>query len=348
MQIIDPDDELSKVVEVQKSLPPTGYIPIELSTKGKLGVPKKIHVRNFKTAEMIDISLFSGDILSEKIISVLNDLIYEDVNVGDWPDKCVLELLITVYVNFFTPTIPGVIFPWDESDLEYLKTKGMEDKIETLKSGKWKPETDISLTKIKINPIPDNVRSQATVSKKDKEGNIIIKAKFLSYPRYGDSLTIKKLMDGKFEESDKQYSDIRGQVEVRERMIERGDVHIPEIDNKKYIEWKTYEVNKAIFVAKATQAMYLTHFNGKDLKSASISEKIKIMDDPLFDMNIANAIEKSYSTLNFGIDPEIEVMNPITGKPCKRRFSFRIMDVLQALRSSDVDGYDICYDEENE
>ena len=36
---------------------PEGYIEVKLSTKGKVGAPSVVHVRNFKVSEIISLSL---------------------------------------------------------------------------------------------------------------------------------------------------------------------------------------------------------------------------------------------------------------------------------------------------
>ena len=74
-------------------------------------------------------------------------------------------------------------------------------------------------------------------------------------------------------------------------------------------------------------------------------EKIKVLDNPEFDIKIGRVIEQQYKKLNFGIDPIIKVKNPFTGLICDRRFSFRIVDILSAIQSYRVDGYDIVYDD---
>jgi hypothetical protein len=66
--------------------------------------------------------------------------------------------------------------------------------------------------------------------------------------------------------------------------------------------------------------------------------------DPQFDITITNKLNKHYGSLDFGIDPDVEVLNPITNEKCTRRFQFRFNDILQAIRAFDADGYDISYD----
>lgn len=350
-KIIDIDDEaitekLKDLKPLHKNLPPVGYIPIELSTQGKLGVPKTIHVRNFHTSELLDLSLFTEDMLPERVIAVLNALIYEDVNVGDWPDKAITELLIRIYVNFFTPIIPEARFPWNQEDIDYLKSKGRDADVDRLMKGVWKPTTVVDLRKVNIINISDKVKSFITIKKKRTDGSVF-SAKFLSYPRYGDSLTVKKFIEETYEERDKAWADLKKRLELKDRMLsEYRDVAlIPTITPKEYTEWQIYEAQKAVFISRVIQALNLVGYEDIDLSNTSLGDRLEYTSKPEFDSSADKKIEKHYDSLVFGLDPEVEIKNPITEATCTRRFSFRVVDIIQTLRQAEPDGYDIVYDD---
>lgn len=345
MTIQDADDlDLSpKRQNIVPTAIPNGYIPIELSTQGLLGVPSIVHCRNFSTADILDLSLFNENMLPERVVSVLSSLILEKVNVADWPDRCIVELLIKLYVNFFTPILPQIPFPWNNDDVEWLRSHERFEEAQALLDGKWTPRIDFNLTSVKINTLDEKVKSYIKIVKKNSN----LSARFLSYPRYGDVITIKKATEAKFAENDKKFEPIKQAYMLRERFISEGRsvAGLEVISDADYQKWRIYETKKAIYVAKASQALYLVEFNGIDLSNATIDEKIVYIDHPEFDVKLAQRINKQYEKLNFGIDPEVEVQNPITGERCLRSFTFRLMDVLQAIQLSESDEYDITYDD---
>ena len=71
---------------------PDGYIEVKLSTKGKVGAPSVVHVRNFKVSEIISLSLSSNADLPIRLIDILNDMILEDTDVFNWHEKEIEEL----------------------------------------------------------------------------------------------------------------------------------------------------------------------------------------------------------------------------------------------------------------
>ena len=128
MDLIDLD-KVEKM-EIPLASVPLSYLPIELSTRGRLGVPKIVYCRNFNTEDILTLSMLSTTIIPERMIAVLNSILYGENNVALWPDKSIIELLVKVYANYFTPILPQVKFPWDESDIEWLKEHEEDKKLE--------------------------------------------------------------------------------------------------------------------------------------------------------------------------------------------------------------------------
>jgi hypothetical protein len=353
-KIIDLDREIqAPVVEMpiastgSRGNVPPGYIPIELSTNGKLGVPKVVHIRNFTTGDLVELSLYSTDIVPEKLISVINSLSFDKIDVGTWPDRSIIELMVKMYMNYFTPMMYNIYFPWDETDLEFLNNAGRHEEADALEKGKLKPEIDLDLRNLNFINLNDSIKSFVIIKKKATQFSNALEAKFLAYPRFGDIVLVKKAVEDRFYEEDKKYAKVKQDVSIIDRYIEEGrsvDI-IGVVDPLLYAAWQKHEFNKSLYLIKSTQALYLHSFNGRDLSNASIDEKIKVLDNPEFDIKIGRVIEQQYNKLNFGIDPIIKVKNPFTGLICDRRFSFRIVDILSAIQSYRVDGYDIVYDD---
>ena len=352
-EVVDENDDMTqstKIIDkVQQSLKlniPGGYIPINLSTKGKLGVPEIIHVKNFNTENLIDLSMASDELLPERLIHLLKDLILEPVKVEEWPEKAVVELLIKIYANFFTPLITSTDFPWNQEDLDWLKAHGQEEQANNLIAGKWKPKVDVDLRNVKIKDFPSEVKSYVTIKNRfPKNDPSYVEVKFLAYTRIGDSLALKKAADDKFEKEDLRFEKIKQLIDLREARSEKGSTDLPVIPEKEFLDWQLHNINKAIYMSKLSKALYIVAFNGIDLSKSTIEEKLKYSEDPRLDVNITKKVDTQFSKLDFGIDPNIELKNPITKEVCTRRFSFRLLDILQAIRLSDSDEYDISYDD---
>ena len=80
----------------------------------------------------------------------------------------------------------------------------------------------------------------------------------------------------------------------------------------------------------------------------SLSDKYKLLSsDARIDYTIMRKLAKKERNVKFGLKPEVKLMNPITEKECTRRFSFRILSILQAMQLSGSDEYDDGFDDEN-
>ena len=70
-------DSLVRAEEKAKESIPAGYAEIRLSTEGKLFAPEVFHVRDFKTEELLEISLISTEDLPKVLLKILKNMIYE-------------------------------------------------------------------------------------------------------------------------------------------------------------------------------------------------------------------------------------------------------------------------------
>lgn len=334
-------------IEVKTTEIPLGYTPIELSTAGKLGAPKIFHVRNFKTSDLVDLSLTSQEDLPETVSRMIDNMIFEEnVSVKNFHEKEVVELLVRLFMIFFSHKIE-IDFPIEDSDLDFIKDKiSYEEYIKTLEdisSKKWKPQADIDLSKIKTYDVPDNFSPIVTiVSKKTNE-----KFKF-SFPKFGDLLIVKKFLKLKFEEKEKQMSSIRRMVEFKNDMEEKFkkgeniDLNrIPKITESDEQKLKNLDIEKMVYAVDLVRAVQLIGYNDKDLSNLPIDERVKMLDMTSLDHNVNTKLENYYESVKFGLDDEIEMFNPFKKLVEKRRYSFRLLDILQAVKSFESDEYDI-------
>jgi len=215
----------------------------------------------------------------------------------------------------------------------------------SLVSGKWTPLIDINLAKdIVIQDLDPSIKDHVTFTKKDGSFSVT----FSACPKIGDVILLKKALEQAYEEKEKSWKDFKQKLEIRERLIKAGQFEkLPIIEDSEYFSFMQYEGEKSLTLLKMTQAFYLVAFNGKDISKEPLSEKMKYFSDPRIDVKLSKKLDEQFKSLKFGIKDTIAVLNPITNKICERRFSFRPMDILQAIQSFDSSEYDIRYDDPN-
>ena len=317
------------------SIPP-GYVEISLSTKGKLGAPESFHIRNFKVQEIYSLAMVSDSALPVKLIQVLNDMIYEDdVDVANFHEKEVEELRVYIYTSFFKDKLEDVEFPWDESDLEYLKSKpNGEELVKDIREGKWVPRTTIVLSRdLDTYEIPDDYNPDITV-KNSKTGFQLT----FGYVKYGDRLVVKKWLDDFFAEEDAKFKETSEKIsynaQIKEQAIDNPEMLSRLIALKPEEEqaYNDYVTRKAEYLTEVLRYISLKNYDGMDIGSMSLSDKYKLLSsDARIDYTIMRKLAKKERNVKFGLKPEVKLMNPITEKECTRRFSFRIPEILQAM-----------------
>jgi len=351
------DDQIAALTEVKNenkitSVVPPGYVAIELSTKGKLGAPRLFHIRNFRTTDLVSLSLTSQPDLPEIVANILDDMIFEeDVSVRDWHENEVIEFLVRLFMIFFSPSLEEVEFYPTEEDWDFLKESVGIDKFNSMKedyeAAKWVPRTTIDLSRIETYDLDDTFSSTLKI----KSNKTNLKASF-TFPKFGDILIVKKFLRQYYEKEDKQFASITRtltyQKEMEDSLKKGGDVSIskiPQVPQAELIKFTEYEMEKALTAVELMRGLHFLEFDGKNYKNASLEEKLEVAKDPRVDLNLSMKVEDYFKNLNFGInDKKIVMQNPITKESCERRYSFRLVDILQAIRSFKNNEYDIDID----
>ena len=335
---------------------PSGYISIELSTNGLLGAPKRFHVRNFDTSDLLNLALSEDEELPEKVAKMLDSLILEeDVSVMNFHEKEVVELLARLYQAFYANTLKDIDFPWDETDLAWLKEKignnsEYEEKVFDLKSKKWTPKMDIDLSAVETYDLdPSTFKTRIFLT--DKASGFKVG---FSYPRYGDVIVLRNFIMQVYREQDKQFASIRDTLRFRrdaEERVRRGEdialsriPNIPEAEREKY---KKYEIDKSIFSAVAIKALHLINVDGKDVSKASLKERIELARDPRIDYKMMKAVNDFYEKMKIGLKEDVMMFNPIKQVVEPRKYSFRLIDLLQAIKLYESSEYDIEFESED-
>lgn len=323
---------------------PNGYITIELSTKGLLGAPALFHVRNFSTGDLLNLALTNDAELPIKVCDMLDNLILEkDVSIRDFHEKEVIETLIEIYKTFYTKVMKDIEYQMQEDDWEFLKKVLGEDsqalklKQQEYAARQWIPRTSIELEKIQFHEMTPDTKTKVHIKKNDFDA-------VFTYPRYGDLILLRDFIEKVYKEDDKKFASITEMIKFRqdaEQRILRGETidlrRLPNVtlDDKKKLE--DYEREKATFMVDAVKGLRLVEMNGRDLSKMPLEQRIELGKDARFDFTIYKKVNDYFETLLIGPKEEIPVYNPVQGKIMPRKFSFRIFDFLQALRSAESD-----------
>ena len=350
----NPLETLVKIEEEsKKTLVPAGYIPVELSTKGLVGAPKIFHIRNFTTKDIMDLAITPEDDLPTRIVYMLNSMIFEDdVDVSDFHENEVVETIIELYKTFYSPMLPDVAFPIEDSDYEWLRAHNTEqeylNKKQSLENGSWVPRFDIDLQKLnKFKIDPSSFSSKATV-KNNKTGFSIT----FGLPKFGDSIIIKKWLEEEYGAKERTFAHTKRMVELRDSIIDEFKAGVavdltklPYVDPEKEKEWFELQREKSLLLMDVIRALHLQKIDGQDVSELPIKERIELLQDPRIDIALTKKLDNYFDSLKFGINNNLEIVNPITKEMCVRKYPFRFLDILQAVQVSEADGYDIVFDE---
>ena len=332
--------------EVQKTIP-DGYVEIELSTKGKMGAPKCFHIRNFKVRDILALALCTEEELPAKLVSVLNEMIFEDLDVAEFYESEVEELMLYVYLNFYGRKFEHLTFPVDKSDIDYIKNKSNGDEIlEDLKEGRWKPEFDLDIVKdINLYDVDDDFNPNITITNKKNGFHCTF-----GFIKYGDKLTVKKWLDNQFAEEERKFQVVKKKIMHNNSIyLNKGNTQsLYEIDPIEEEDYNEYVNRRLAVLTEVSRLISIVDYNGTDTSKMSLSEKYELMaEDPQIDYGMISKLTKAQEKHPVGIKPNVTMLNPITQKTCERRFSFRIPMLLQAMQLYGDDNYDDGFDDED-
>lgn len=326
---------------------PAGYIPVVLSTKGKVGAPTLFHIRNFKTKDIMSLALTEEEALPERLIILLQDLIYEkDVDVKKFHENEIIETMLLLYHSFYSDIIE-VPFPLQEEDYEYLKNKYSPavaaEKIEDLKSGKWKPQVSISISRDVNTYDLESTFSPVAIVKSKQTGFTL----GFRLPHYGDALLVKKWLRETFGDAEKKFQRTAKILEIQEKIAQDAQSgkevnwdNIPHLSEQEEEEYTNFQIQRASVIVDVIRALHLHIYDGEDVSNKSLSERYAMIQDPRIDERVARKLDNHFEDMKFGVMPEVQMVNPITEEVCKREYSFRLIDILQAASLSTDDEYE--------
>ena len=336
---------LNQEVQRAKNLAsvPPGYIEVALSTKGRVGAPAIVHVRNFTVGELLKLSLTTDTDLPRRLIAALNKAIYEDTDVANWHESEIEELLIYIYAEFYKSTLDSVEFPLLEEDYEFVKNgPDGEQRCKDLREHKWVPRTSITLLR-DIDPyeVSDDYSPEITIKNK-KTGFYVT----FSYIKYGDRLLVKDWLDKVYRDEEKQFDALVETLKHNSSVTDPAK-RLP-VDPAEKEAYSDFVAKKLGTLTEVSRLISVVNYNGQDVSKMDVDEKYKLLSqDARIDYGMIAKLAARQDKQPFGLKPFIHMINPLTNEPCVRRFSFRILSILQAMQLSGSDEYDDGFDDEN-
>jgi hypothetical protein len=287
---------------------PIGYIPIELSSLGKLSAPATLHFRNFEYSEMIELSSITDEnYFIDRLIDCLNRMVYEkNFDCGDLTEKELNEILMNIHYNFHGKEIN---LPYYDIDVD--KKRSYDTK---LKSGL------VDLTKLQDTiDINENFKEPITfVLGEDKKFSFRL-------PRIKDAIKVRNEIKTKYREKEKEFTSIRKSLEYNERMLmdNKPDNIIP-IDPVMETKYISLQEKKITDLLVSLQKESLIGWNGKNNLVGYEKEQA------FTDKDIGYIIEKFdqvIKSINYGLRDEYTFIfgDPETGETESktRRLEFR-------------------------
>lgn len=339
-------------IEVKKeiSMPP-GYIEVALSTKGKVGAPPIVHIRNFKVNEIIALSMTEAKDIPMRLTNTLNDMIYEDVDVAQWHENEVVELMVYLFMTFYKGTIEDIPFQLDDKDREFLsKTEKGKEKLKDIDAGKFVPKTSVNIANdVDTYEISDDFDPNVTITNKKTGFHITF-----SFIKYGDQLTIMKWLNTFFAEEEARFEGIKKKLEynrgIANQLMDNPEIidKLITIDKNEEEAYQNYVVRRTQAITEVARLVSIIDYDGQDVSNMSIGEKYELMsEDARIDYGLITKLGKRQEKMKFGLKPEVSMKDPITGEVVKRPLSFRVSTILQAMWIPRDDDYDDGCDDED-
>ena len=99
---------------------------------------------------------------------------------------------------------------------------------------------------------------------------------------------------------------------------------------------------------KSGIAHYLEHqmfyLDGEDVSDWSLEKKFELAKDPELDYGTFKKVTDTFSKVKIGLDPNVTILNPVTGGPTPYEYDFRLFTVLEAIGNNDIDGVTIDFE----
>ncbi len=301
-------------------IPPAMYKEKSLSTKGKLSVPAVLHIRDYMGTDVMELGMANTDEFLPNLLKIVKSVVWEDIDPFLLHEKELEEILVFIYgSNWDTVLQDYAYIPTDEEWAGFSqeqKDRYENDEMNLYCNG---PSANIQST-----PISNDFEEPMEY---EKDG-IIYRMRL---PRIGDSVVAKEYADKQTiaEREDLMpiiLADKRDEDLTEYITNKKGEV-VPKFPSKDIDRYLKYTEKYVNLLKKAAQSRFILSVG--DNVPESIEEGISLIDE--IPAKIWMEYSKDVDALKFGMNPEVEVISPITKKATARRFRFQLMDLLPTV-----------------
>ena len=293
------EEEEKKVdtTEKQKKIP-ADYLPVKLSTIGKLNAPMEVHVRDYSGKDALNLSLMNEENTLDVITEVADNILWEGIDSGYLHEQELQEIMLHIYYNFWGTAITDYPYPYTEEELESVAD---EQRKKAIKEGKEVPRVDVPIKQIQTNPLPKDFKEPFTLTSPSGK-----KVTF-RLSRLKDIRNASKYVDEKYAEEAQRLGRVE---EMLGKYRDDPDNLFQKVSKAEIREYNEYLQHKGVDFAVVQQAQVLEKVGSKKLES--LEEKIKAYHE--IGLSMWREYGKFVESLHFGVDPEVKIVSPLTGE----------------------------------
>lgn len=333
-------EEISK--EIEKDIP-TSFIKIDLVSNGRiLGIPKRLHFRDFSGSDAIDINPIDSEDKAKAIGKVLQRMCYENFDISLLPVQDVLYILMILQATFINSVIERKFYINEE--LESGKEEGQKDHPSNIET------CEIPISKIKVaflgkdfddNDISKEVKFPFTLTDKQTGDKIKIKS-----PTLKDSVLAQNYCKEYFKDRHLEFFDVKKKINslqsIKDDIIRQSKLEDYLIENEEGCKaYYSFVAEYEMMIAQIIQALQIVEYNGKELES--LNEQWDVYCNKVSN-NIWNEYANILEKYPFGLKDTVEVYSNAKETSITRGLGFQFDDFLQFNRTKELGRFDISFD----
>lgn len=307
--LVKEEKEIKKVEE--KSIP-VGYVAIPLDSLGKLSAPNELHFRDYSMEEVMELASTTDDMDNlGAVVRVLNNMVFEDFDCGDFTHEELMEVLLNLQGIFYDSNIERRVIIDENGDVKDIANYTY---------------ASIPLSAIQTNCIAEEFKEPfiLTDSKIGKKYSFRL-------PRVKDKLNAEEFLKKKYSREIRGFSEIYYEIQKIESIkdLETRQAKMKELEDERLEEvnaLRKYLMDKAKLLLILTQGLSLVAIDGKELDYGNCEELLELI--PLVSRRVWQEYGKITEKYTFGLDPEVTFFLPEAQKEVTRRLAFQPLAFL--------------------
>jgi len=303
--------ELAKEIETDNTGSiPSNYIEVKLSSLGILDLPSIIHVRDYTYTEALMMAEMKDEKMTEGMIAILNNIVFEDIDMGKAHKQDVTEILLSVYGTWYSPVL---------ETFNYFVNEDLEEEEKRAK--KNISVATIPVNNIKTTSLDDSIKLPITFKTKGYEAKMIL-------PKIENDIIAWKFATKK---------NLKMEVKISESI---KAVKADKYTDEQMKEYESFISERGNDFMKGLQCQLITSINGKEL--VKFSDKLAALDQiPLSLWKTYNDIIKK--NFHFGVEEEVKFECSVNHLEIIRRFRFRPIHFLPLLDKENDSRFEVSF-----